>query len=119
LVRMNLNVENLNINKSDVMFIGTSAQLCAAKNVASVVVAGASQYLQYLWCPPKLLQLNFMWSTNVYSIEAATRSKFIRSSRSPGAETIIRWATATYSSLAARPTVYTSWLHIPDIKDTS
>ena len=32
----------LNADKSDVMFIGTSAQLCAAKNVASVVVAGAS-----------------------------------------------------------------------------
>ena len=32
----------LNADKSGVMFIGTSAQLCAAKNVASVVVAGAS-----------------------------------------------------------------------------
>ena len=32
----------LNANKSDLIFIGTSAQLYAAKNVASVVVAGAS-----------------------------------------------------------------------------
>jgi hypothetical protein len=32
----------LNADKSDVMFIGTSAQLCAPKNVASIVVAGAS-----------------------------------------------------------------------------
>jgi len=32
----------LNADKSDVMFIGTSAQLCAAKSVTSVVVAGAS-----------------------------------------------------------------------------
>ena len=31
-----------NADKSDVMFIGTSAQLCTAENVASVVVAGAS-----------------------------------------------------------------------------
>ena len=32
----------LNADKSDVMFIGTSAQLCAAKSVTSVVVAGTS-----------------------------------------------------------------------------
>jgi hypothetical protein len=32
----------LNADKSDVMFIGTSAQLCTAKNVAGIVVAGAS-----------------------------------------------------------------------------
>jgi hypothetical protein len=34
--------ELLNADKSDVMFIGTSAQLCTAKNVSSIVVAGAS-----------------------------------------------------------------------------
>jgi len=38
---------------------------------------------------------------NVYSIEAATRVHFIRSSRSPSAETITRRTTRTYSSLTA------------------
>jgi hypothetical protein len=32
----------LNADKSDVMFIGTSAHLCTAKNVGSIVAAGAS-----------------------------------------------------------------------------
>ena len=51
---------------------------------------GEDTSVQYSWRTPRLLQLNPIWSTNVYSIEAATRAKFIGSSRSSAAESITR-----------------------------
>ena len=51
---------------------------------------GKDTSVQYRWRTPRLLQLHPIWSTYVYSIEAATRAKFIGSSRSPAAETITR-----------------------------
>jgi len=71
------------------------------------------------WCTPRLLQLNLIWSTNVYSIEVATRAKFICTSRSPSSETVTRWTKSTYSSLAARQTEDSPQVGYPDIQNTS